>query len=114
MKKNVNTPITVISLIACYYSVKYILLHVDNYSQWLSITLTVCSFLLYAWTLYFGIREKTFLILLKFIILIIAFPILASVGIINAIICKITGKELHFLFKPVHWILLKLNKSIKK
>lgn len=114
MKKNFNTPITVISLIACYFSVKYIMCEPDQFAEWLLILLAVLNFLLIAWTIVFGIREKTFLILLKLIVLIVAFPILAAIGIINAIIYKITGKELHFLFKPVHWILTWINKSIKK
>ena len=113
MKKNFNTPITVISLIACYFSAKYIMHTPEQYNLWFILPV-LCIFLLHAWTIYFGIREKTFLILLKLIVLIITFPTLGAIGIINAIIYKITGKELHFLFKPVHWILTWINKSIKK
>jgi len=112
--KNFNTPITVISLIACYFSVRYIMCEPEQFSSWLLIILTISSFMLYAWTIVFSIREKTYLILLKLIVLIIAFPILGVIGILNAIIYKITGKELHFLFKPVHWVLACINKSSYK
>ena len=108
--KNFNILITIISLIACYYSLQYIYNNTEV-STFMFI-FVVCACLLYSWTIYFGIREKTFLSLIKFLILLISFPILALCGIINAVYQHFTNKEIMWLFTPIHWILKKLNKSI--
>jgi hypothetical protein len=112
--KNFKTPTTLISLIACYFAVKYLINNHALGNDIFMFMLAMFTCLLYAWTIYFGVREKTFLVLFKVIVLLIAFPLLAIFSLVNALLRYLTGKEMMWLFVPVHWILKQINKSIQK